>query len=463
MFQLTVELDPKGKTPMYEQLYQYFTAEIRAGRLCKGEKLPSKRALCSHLGISRSTVETAYGLLTAEGYLTAKPQSGYYVSDFAVFDSTDAGRAPEENKTPDLEPARTAGPDFSTASVDVSLFPYSSWAKLNKETVYGQPELLQRGNRQGDLTLRTALCSFLAQYRGVKCSPEQVVVGAGQEYISELLLQLLPREGVCGVEDPGYATLAQTIRAFGRELRYLPQDRDGVTVDALEAAGVDIAFITPSHQFPLGITMPAGRRSQLLRWSAEGRERYLVEDDYDSEFRYGTRPIPAMQGMDLSGRVVYIGTFSRSLAPSIRIAYAVLPPALLKRYNSLEGYRYSTVSRYEQAVMARFLSEGFYARYLRRVGNLYRRRRELLISALEAIPGVRVSGSGGGIHFLLTNPRYSEPELLSRALHRGVALRGLSAYCRRVTPAPSTLVMGYGGLGDDCIRAAVQTLADAWA
>ena len=460
MYQLTIALEPGSKTPMYEQLYRFFAGEIRAGRLSHGEKLPSKRALCAHLGISRSTVETAYSLLTAEGYLTARPQSGFYVSDYAVFDAPEAEPADQPDTQPEVPvPAEL---DFSTASVDVSLFPYASWAKLNKETVYGQPELLQRGERQGDKALRCALCAFLSEYRGVKCAPEQIVVGAGQEYLSGLLLQLLPRDGVFGVEDPGYAAIANSVRSFGRELRYLPQDGAGVAVAGLEAAGVSVAFITPSHQFPLGITRPADRRSRLLRWAAEGADRYIIEDDYDSEFRYASRPIPAMQGMDTAGRVVYTGTFSRSLAPSIRIAYAVLPPALLERYRCFGGYRLSTVSRYEQAVMARFLSEGFYARYLRRVGNLYRRRRAALIPALESIPGVRISGSGGGIHFLLTDSRYSEPELISRAALQGISLRGLSSYCRHAVPIPSTLVVGYGGLRDERIPDAAARLRDAW-
>ena len=200
----------------------------------------------------------------------------------------------------------------------------------------------------------------------------------------------------------------------------------------------------------------------MLRWASDERERWIIEDDYDSEFRYGSRPLRAMQGMDTLGRVVYAGTFSRSIAPAVRLAYLVLPQRLLERYRALSGYRYSTVSRYEQAVMARFLSQGYYARYLRRVGSLYRKRREKLIGAMEQIPGAIISGSGGGIHFLLTNDRHTEEELRSRALAAGIELRGLSAYCHRCAPAPSTLVMGYGGLSDAAIPGAVERLRKAW-
>ena len=461
MYNITLSLDQNAKQPMYEQLYRYFVGEIHAGRLRRGEKLPSKRALCSHLEISGSTVETAYALLVSEGYIYAKPKSGYYVSDVLAFDTVEHLRS--ASAAPLWEPVSPRPAfDFSTSSVDTSLFPYSSWAKLHKEIVYSSPQLLQLGERQGDAALRSALCMFLSEYRGVQCSPEQIVVGAGMEYLSGLLIQLLPRNAVFGVEDPGYFTMYHTIRSLERESRFLPLDGDGLSVSALEASDVTVAYVTPSHQFPMGVSMPASRRSRLLRWAAASAEHWIIEDDYDSEFRYGTRPVPAMQGMDTAGRVIYVGTFSRSLAPSVRIAYLVLPPALLERYRSLSGYRLSTVSRYEQAVMARFLSDGYYMRYLRRVGNLYRKRREALLPALETINGVQISGSGGGMHFLLRNDRFSEPELLSRALEQGIALRGLSAYCHRCAPPPSTLVMGYGGLADDKIGTAAAILAEAW-
>ena len=460
MYNITLLLDPRAKTPMYEQLYRYFAGEIHSGRMRQGERLPSKRALCAHLGVSRSTVETAYALLCSEGYINARARSGFFVSSFVRLEDAEAEpRRPAESAAPaKLRPEF----DFSTAAVDTGGFPYSSWAKLNREVVYSSPELLQIGERQGDAALREALCEFLGEYRGVRCSSAQIVVGAGMEYLSMLLLSLLPEDAVFALEDPGYASIYHTVRHAGSPVRLIPLDASGMSASALAGSGATVAYTTPSHQFPMGVTMPAGRRSELLRWAAEGDERYIIEDDYDSEFRYGLRPVPAMQGMDTAGRVIYVGTFSRSVAPSIRIAYMVLPEPLLERYRSIHGFSPSTVSRYEQAVMARFLSEGFYARYLRRVGNLYSRRREALIAALESIEGVRISGSGGGIHFLLTNPRFSESELLRRAAEQGIALRGLSSFCRGCAPEPSTLVVGYGGLEDGKISRAAERLSLAW-
>ena len=462
MYSLTVTLDSRSKTPMYEQLYSALASAVRDGSLRAGERLPSKRALCAHLGVSMATVENAYAMLLSEGYVRSRPRSGYFVSDFvALAEPVQSGplpRAPETRPLPDNAPEL----DFSTASVDVSLFPYASWARLYREAVFAHPELLQRGERQGDAALRRALCDFLSEYRGVVCTPEQIVVGAGLEYLFGVLLELMPPDTVFGTEDPGYAGFAHAVRAAHRPLRLLPLDSGGLSVSALSRSDADVAFITPSHQFPLGLTMPADRRSRLLRWASERSERYLVEDDYDSEFRYLSRPLRALQGMDGGGRVVYLGTFSRSLAPAIRAAYMVLPPALLERYHALPGHGMSTLSRYEQHVLARFLYEGYYARYLRRVGNLYRRRRELLIGALEDIDGVSVSGSGGGIHLLIHNSKYSEEELLNRAAGEGVVLRGLSSYCQAAPPPPSTLVAGYGGVRDEQIPEAAERLKRAW-
>ena len=463
MYNLTIPLDSASATPMYEQLYRSLAADIRSGALAAGERLPSKRALCAHLGVSLVTVETAYALLVSEGYVRPKPRSGFFVSDFVTFTAPErSGPAPEKRRETPEETELRPEIDFSTASVDVSLFPYASWARLYREAVCAHPELLQRGARQGDRALREALCAFLSEYRGVACVPEQIVVGAGLEYLFGLLLELMPPETVFGAEDPGYAGFAHAVRAAGRPLRLLPLDASGLSVPALEHSDAGVAFVTPSHQFPLGMTMPADRRSRLLRWASDGPERWLVEDDYDSEFRYLSRPLPALQGMDGGAHVVYLGTFSRSLAPAIRAAYMVLPPALLERYHALPGHGMSTLSRYEQHVLARFLSEGFYARYLRRVGNLYRRRREKLLQALEEIDGVTVSGSGGGIHLLIQNPRFDESELLRRAAAEGIVLRGLSSYCQTQRARPSTLVAGYGGLRDECIPEAAERLKRAW-
>ena len=459
MFTLALTLDPQGRAPMYEQLYTALAGAIREGSLRHGDRLPSKRALCASLGVSRSTVEAAYELLLAEGYVESRPRSGYYAADYVALPS-----APHTatQTAPAHAPAQAATPLLSTSAVDVSHFPYASWAKLYKEVVYNSPELLQRGDPRGEEALRTALARLLSEYRGVRCTPEQVVVGSGMETLMGQLLTLFGPEAVYAVEDPGYPAMERVLAARRQAIRYVPMDAAGMDAEALAASGATVAYLTPSHQFPMGITMPASRRSRLLHWAvAEGG--WIIEDDYDSEFRYGGRPISSMQGMDRHGRVIYAGTFSRSLAPAIRLAYMVLPDALLPRWQALYGRQQPTVSRYEQTVMARFLDGGFYARYLRRVGNLYAARRSALLEGLDQIEGLTVTGTDGGIHFLLSLPRLSERELLDRAAAAGLPLRGLSAFCHAVPPLPSTLVVGYGGLPTEQVADVVQRLEAAWA
>lgn len=448
-----------GDSPLYDQLYRHIAGAIQSGALAPGAKLPSKRRLCALAGVSMSTVETAYSLLAAEGYVLSKPRSGYVCAHLLL--PASAAPAPVPEAPQSLDPPRWAY-DCSTSAVDVSAFPFSSWARITKEAVYENPGLLQRGHPQGDWPLRAALAQLLAQYRGVRCSPEQVVVGAGADYLLSLLLQLLPEHRSLALEDPGYPAAYAAAALHGREPVPIPVDGQGMDRDALERSGAGLAYVTPSHQFPLGVTMPAGRRSQLLHWAASGPGRFLIEDDYDSEFRWSSRPIPALQGLDRAGRVVYMGTFSRSIAPAIRVAYMILPPALLERYRRTFSHGACAVSRFEQESLRRFLAQGLYGRHLRRTGNLYRRKCALFTEALEAIPGASITGAEAGLHFLLTLPRFSEEELVARAAAQSVRVHPLSRYCHAVPPLPSTVVLGFAGLSEDQLAQAAERLRAAW-
>jgi GntR family transcriptional regulator/MocR family aminotransferase len=461
MQNLLIPLDFSGETPLYSQIARHIAGEIQAARLKTGERLPSKRALTAGLGVSQSTVETAYGILTAEGYIEGRPRQGYFVLDILPM-SLAAPPPTPERPAPESKAPTPTGPDFSTGAVDTSRFPYATWAKITKETVYQCPELLQRGDAQGEPGLRETLSRFLYQARGVRCGPEQIIIGAGMEYLLDLLLSLLPRGAVIGLEDPGYPAAWHTVAGRGLAAVAIPVGAEGMDVAALNLSAADVAYVTPSHQFPMGVTMPAGQRSRLLAW-AEGGERYIIEDDYDSEFRYASRPIPALQGMDKSGKVVYLGTFSRGLAPSIRVAYLVLPPALLARYRARRDFSASTVSRLEQETLRRFVEGGHYARHLRRMGHFYREKQRALTARLLDIPGVLVAGDGAGLHFLVTKPGLSEAALLARAEAAGVHLRGLSRYAHALPCPPSTLVLGFAGLQPGEIDDAAARLRQAWA
>lgn len=442
-------------TPLYEQLYRYVVEQIRRGELGEGEKLPSKRRLAEHLGVSLTTVERSYGLLTAEGYLTSAPRSGYRVT-------AELDLAPAAEKIVETAPVRPMPEQlnecFSTSAVDTSVFPYATWARFSKEAVYENPDLLQRGDGRGDWPLRAELTAFLHQYRGVECTPEQVVLGAGLEALMWVLVQLLP-EAVLALEDPGYSYLRRLMDNLGRPYVPMPVDGQGLDLMALYASQANVAYVTPSHQFPLGITTPVRRRIQLLRWAYERPGRYLIEDDYDSEFRYSSRPIPAMQGLDKGGRVIYLGTFSRTVAPSIRVAYLILPPELLEVYRQRFGHAACTVSRFEQEALRRFLAAGNYSRHLRRVGNLYRQRREALVKALEGWG--EVQGAAAGLHLLFTLPGRDDRELVAQAASAGYRVRGLREYCIRAVPRPGTLVLGFAGLAAEKAAGAVAELRTA--
>ncbi len=447
-----------GDAPLYDQLYRHIAGAVQSGALSPGARLPSKRRMCALAGVSMSTVEAAYSLLAAEGYVLARPRSGYVCAHLLP----PAPPAPAPPPEPSAPPPSPWAFDCSTSAVDVSAFPFSSWARITKEAVYENPGLLQRGHPQGDAPLRSALGSLLAQYRGVRCSPEQVVVGPGADYLLSLLLQLLPEHRAVALEDPGYPAAYAAAALHGRRAVPIPVDGEGMCPDALADSGAGMAYVTPSHQFPLGVSMPAGRRSRLLHWAASAPDRWIIEDDYDSEFRWSSRPIPAMQGMDRAGRVVYLGTFSRSIAPAIRAAYLILPPSLLERYRRTFSHGACAVSRFEQESLRRFLAQGLYGRHLRRTGNLYRKKCALFAGALSAIPGASVSGAEAGLHFLLTLPRYSEEELTARAAEKSVRVYPLSRYCHTVPPKPSTVVLGFAGLSEDQLRRAAELLGEAW-
>ena len=453
---ITMQLEQSSAKPMYLQIYRYIAEEVRTGRIVPGDKMPSKRALAAHLGVSLSTVEAAYNALSQEGFIEAKQRSGFYVLPVEQL-------APVPSETDIIQPEKEENQalwnPFSLADVDTAVFPYATWAKLLKDVVYNRPELLQRGSRQGDRELTCALREFLHGYRGIVCRPEQIIIGAGIPYLLSMLNDLLP-SGCIAFENPGYLTSAGAFEMAGREVLPIPVDENGLCIDKLPSAGLCAVYVTPSHQFPLGFTMPYYRRSRLLA-HASRQGFYLIEDDYDSEFRYASRPIGAMQGM-APERVVYIGTFSRTIAPSIRVAYMVLPPELS---NLWAGSRYQTacsVSRFEQQALAEFLRGGHYVRHLRRVGLVYRNRAKRLTELLKEFPGVRIQGEQAGLHFVLMHERLTEKELIAKAGIQGIALKGIGDYSFPGTVSPQGVVLGFGGIRDDEIGSALDRLRKAW-
>ena len=460
MVHLTTALDPASAVPLYEQLYRSLAAEMRAGTLTAGTRMPGKRRLAAELSVSVNTVDAAYQILATEGYMEPRERSGFYVQEYLALPTR-----PEEVLPPvSASPPEAAEPpvrfDLSTRGVDPGLFPFRTWARLQKELLYSSPQLLAHGDAQGDVELRQALADYLEEYRGVRCTAEQVVVGAGMEYLLSLLAPLLP--GKTAVENPGYQRAKQVLENNGVPCRCLPVDADGLSLTALSASDAAVCYVTPSHQFPTGVTMPAGRRAELLHWAARapGR-RYIIEDDYDSEFRFDTRPLPSLQGMaGADGPVVYLSTCSRSLAPGIRIAYMVLPRQLLGAWQAKYRLYSGTVGRFEQQTLARFITGGYFTRHLARERTAYKARRDALVAALRtsfAPEELTLAGLHTGLH-LLAQLKDPPPDAALRAAARqyGVRCSLLSDYDLTGTAhsAAGTLVLGYGSLPDaDCAAA----------
>ena len=467
MVHLTTALDASSSVPLYEQLYRSLAGEMRSGTLAAGTRMPGKRRLAAELSVSVNTVDAAYQMLAAEGYLESRERSGFYVQEYLALPQVGPDARGPSPAPAVPEPAAPEPPvryDLSTRGVDPELFPFRTWARLQKELLYSSPQLLTHGDAQGDPALRQALAEYLSEYRGVQCGPHQIVVGAGLEYLLGLLAPLLP--GPAAVETPGYPRALQVLQNNGVHCCCLPVDEDGLSVEALNRSDAAVCYVTPSHQFPTGVTMPAGRRAELLHWAARRPGgRYIIEDDYDSEFRFDTRPLPSLQGMaGADGPVVYLSTCSRSLAPSIRIAYMVLPehllPAWRKKYRLYSG----TVSRFEQQTLARFITEGYFTRHLARERVAYKARRDALAAALNAAfaPGeLTLAGLHTGLN-LLAKLKDPPPDAALRcaAEAEGVQLSLLSDYdlTGEAASAAGTLVLGYGSLKDEACASVGETL-----
>ncbi len=462
---LTYHINNKGILPMYEQLYRAIREDIINGVIKGGEKLPSKRRLAEHLKISQITVENAYSQLLAEGYIISKPRSGYYAEQI-IEHNKKAKPISYEIPKPKTEDYLYA---FHTNTVDTECFPFSSWAKLlRSELTEKASKLLIAAPNQGVLELRQQICRYLAEFRGIYAIPEQIVIGAGSEYLLMLLIQLLGRNRIYALENPCYPKLNNVFKANGANVKPITLDKDGLKIDELEKNNASVVYLTPSHQFPLGIVMPAARRIKMLKWAEQTGDRYIIEDDYDSEFRYTSRPIPAMKELDHADRVIYLNTFAKSLAPSLRISYMVLPKSLLKKYRDELRFYSSTVPSFEQYTLAKFIKTGMFERHISRIRNLYKSRRDILLELLNKSAFAKfmeISGEDAGLHLMLTLKNgLSERQMVELAAQNGVHLHGISDYyiAESEKKPNSTVVLGYAGLNEDIMKKAVKCLENAW-
>lgn len=469
---LTILLNPKNPEPLYRQICSGIQNEIAAGNLKPQEKLPSRRALAAHLQTSIMTVQTAYEQLVAEGYLYTKPRAGYYVDpDAALLFHGETDEPPPDLHAAPPNPGQPADwIDFSTAGVDLDQFPFSTWASLSRQVLTSKQEtLLQATPSMGLYDLRAAIADHLRAFRDIHAVPEQILIGAGTEYLLGMLVQLLGASRRYAAEEPGYPKGKQILRSNGASVVPVPMDADGLDPERLLRSGASVALVTPSHQFPTGKVMPLRRRARLLEWTSQAPDRWLIEDDYDTELRFHGKPLPALFSLDRNAHVIYLNTFARTLAPSLRIGYVVLPPTLAKRFQKEFSFYSCSVPSFEQYTLVQFLKKGCLERHLHRMKRTYQERQTLLTQQLRSHPfatHLTILGEEAGLHLLLqVDLPCTESTLVHEAENAHVSVYALSAYCEIPNQKSKRLpciVMGYACLSPDEIKAGTKRLLDAW-
>lgn len=462
---LTPTLHTDSKTPIYQQLYHYIKVEIQEGRLQPNRKLPSKRKLSAYLNISQNTIQTAYDQLIEEGYITSYEKKGYFVNQ--IDDLQKLKLTQIKDSSVSAEVAVPVIYDFSYHGVDLPSFPFAIWRKLMKEVIneYDR-ELLQPGNSMGYAGLRIALAAYLHQSRGVNCTEHQIIISSGTEMLFQILFQLFDRRSIYGIENPGYEKLNQLFTANRALFKAIPIDENGMLPVEIERSNVNILCITPAHQFPSGQIMPINRRIRLLNWAKEAADRYILEDDYDSEFKYSGKPVPALQGLDSNDKVIYMGSLSKSISPTLRVSYMVLPPGLMDRYQKELSYLLCPVPIFEQKFLCRFIEEGYFERHLNRMRTIYKKKREVLVHEITKLNcGITIYGADAGLHLLLQVPNHmTEQQLIVTARAKGVKVYASSRYYSDPSNIPVTpiILLGYAVMSEEEIIKSVQLLKTAW-
>lgn len=463
---ITYDLSQRGSLSKYEFLYRSIRDDIRKGTLPPGTKLPSKRLLSQHLDISVSTVEQAYDLLVSEGYLVVRRGSGFYVSWYR--------RArgyinPLAIATDEEENWQTPVVDFKANKCSLNLFPKDTWLRIMRKSLSeSNASLFETVPFNGLASLRKAISQFLYEFKGIYVLPSQIIIGAGTEYLYSRLLQLFGAQAVIAIGDPGYKKFAAISSNVGTLWEYLPLDDEGIKVDKLSKIPVDVVHVSPANHFPLGIEMSGERRRELLDWVSADSRRYIIEDDYDSELRFSGRSQPSLFTQDQTQSVIYLNTFSKTMVPSLRISYMVLPEALMDLYEKQLSFYSCTVSSFEQDALARFISGGYFERHINRLRRYYNKQRKAFVEALERSMLVSVASVHNiqvGTHLILSvNTQLSDSEIIQAASKHGMHLAMLSDYCLHETVQSSHyVVINFASIEQEQIGYAVSLLEQVFA
>ena len=465
---MVIFLDRSGGTPLYEQIYVAIREEILSGGLALRERLPATRIMAEKLGVSRNTVNFAYQQLALEGYITPHAGSGYIVAEAGPGHGEQArpqSRPPVPEKPP-APPERRY--DLWFPLIDNTLFPGKAWRKavLSGLSRMESRRVVAYPPHMGDPGLCEALADYLHRARGVRCEPEQIAVSCGMQINLELLLkQFDPAGRPVAMEEPGYFGARDVFRLNRFSILPVPVEHDGVSTKALRGMRAGLLYLTPSHQFPTGAVLPIRKRMEILEW-AQQKDAYVIEDDYDSELRYLSMPVPSLQSLDPYGRVIYMGTFSKSLSPALRISYMVLPKQLLADYRQQGGCLVSQVPLMHQYALAEFIRSGCLERHLNRLRNQYGKRHDAFLAALDRVFGdkVRVLAKRAGVHFLIeVDTDLSARELVRRAADRGIQVYTTEmCWCDPSKTPPHQLLIGYGGIDETEYEPTLRQLRDAW-
>ena len=451
---LTYELKKSPGVPLYEALYRCIRRDILSGKLAAGEKLPSKRALAAHLEVSKITVEAAYNQLLAEGYIRSEEKVGYFAENL-------------QKLTPPIpvpEATQAQPEDLIDLTGDSpSHFPFSVWSRLQREVMLDLGEgLLLPLHKQGLPQLRNAIARHLQQFRGMQVDPDNILIGAGTDFLYNLLVQLLGRDKRYGVEEPGYSKIQKIYEAAGAACNLLTLDKEGV--DPEDLGDTQVLHISPSHHFPSGIVMSNPRRRTLLAWAAAGADRYIIEDDYDSEFRFNAHPMPSLHTLDGAGKVIYLNTFSKTLAPSIRISYMVLPGCLMKEFREKLGFYSCTVPSFEQYTLERFISGGYFEKHINRMRKHYKSIRNRVLTAItgcQYADHFTILEENAGLHFLLqVDLPLTDAQLVEKCRALGLRVAPLSSYYRFPEENTHCLVINYSGLTEEALTGLERILGN---
>ena len=467
MYDMTIRLRTDSDKCLYQQIYEHIRQEIREGKLLAGERLPSTRSLAEYLQVARSTVDSAYDQLLSEGYIEARPYKGYFVCRLeGIFTMEQREETEPETVPPEKEEtARGEMIDFSPYDIDMKRFPVGVWKRITKNILNDDnSDLFAQGEPQGDYDLRLTISRYLHSSRGVNCRPEQIIVGAGNDYLLLLLEKILGSHVGIAMENPTYKRAYRIFQSFAYRIFTVDMDDKGMRADMLSGLPVSVAYVMPSHQYPTGAVMTIGRRAELLHWAEKEPDRYLIEDDYDSEFRYRGKPIPSLQSSDEKGKVIYIGTFSKAIAPAIRVSYMVLPRRLLEVYRRECSFYSCTVSRIDQRILNEFIRDGYFERHLNKMRMRYRTRHDALLAGLEPFKKAFViSGEDAGLHILLTaKGTVTEKELLEKATAEKVKVYGMSENMVETLTPRATVLLGFGNLEETEMQEGLRRLQKAW-